>query len=70
MINAGATCQWIGHAGGSWEVACSGDYNGDGTDDILWFNPVGGSVGQYEMNDGVATWQGIGTAGGDWEVIA
>ena len=28
------------------------------------------AVGQYEMDDGVATWQAIGTAGADWDVIA
>ena len=58
-----------GTAGANWEVVGSGDYNGDGTDDILWFNAATGTVGQYEMNDGVATWRGIGTAGANWEAV-
>ena len=63
-------CRDFGRAVSVWEDVGSGDFNGDGTDDILWFNEVTGAVGQYQMNDGAATWQGIGNAGDDWEVIA
>jgi hypothetical protein len=64
-----ATWQPIGTAGANWEIAGTGDFNGDGTDDILWFNTVTDAVGQFEMNNGSATWQLIGSGGGDWEII-
>jgi hypothetical protein len=44
------------------------DFNGDGTSDILWFNAVTGSVGQFEMNNGSPTWRSIGTSGANWEI--
>ncbi|MEM7426353.1 MAG: FG-GAP-like repeat-containing protein [Pseudomonadota bacterium] len=46
----------------------SGDYNGDGTEDILWFNPYSLRIGQWEMNDGNSSWKQIGTGGAGWEI--
>ncbi len=63
----GALSQWLGQANGgfvdnyanagnqiptSWHVAGTGDYNGDGRDDILW------------RNDNGALTQWLGTASG------
>ena len=45
----------------------SGDFNGDGTDDILWQNETNGRVGQFEMNDGNASWGFISRAGNGYE---
>ncbi|MEP5761825.1 MAG: CAP domain-containing protein [Litoreibacter sp.] len=44
------------------------DFNGDGTDDILW-RKDDGKVGQWELNDGVATYATIGNSGLDWDIV-
>ncbi|MEM7425132.1 MAG: FG-GAP-like repeat-containing protein [Pseudomonadota bacterium] len=49
-------------------VGPSGDYNGDGTDDLGWFNPQTLRVGQWEMNNGNSSWKHIGTGGAGWEI--
>ncbi|MEM7429664.1 MAG: FG-GAP-like repeat-containing protein, partial [Pseudomonadota bacterium] len=46
-----------------------GDFDGDFTDDMLWFNPNAYSVGQWEMNNGNSTWDFIGTAAAGWEAL-
>lgn len=43
----------------------SSDFDGDGIDDILFFNESTRTVGQFGMPD--ATWSGIGNAGTSWE---
>ena len=45
----------------------SGDFNGDGTDDILWQNATNGRVGQFQMNDGNKSWDFISRAGNGYE---
>jgi len=52
-----------------WSVAAIGDYNGDGTDDILWQEDATGFVGMYEMHDGAATWVNIGSSAPGWEIV-
>jgi len=42
------------------------DFDGDGFDEVLFFNPTNSTVGQYEMPLGI--WDVIGTAGANWEV--
>lgn len=41
------------------------DFDGNGTDDILFFNESTRTVGQFRMPE--ATWGGIGAAGSNWE---
>ncbi|ARE38882.1 MSHA pilin protein MshA [Rhodovulum sp. P5] len=43
------------------------DFNGDGTDDVLWRKETG-HVGYWEMQDGDETFHAIGYAGTDWSV--
>ncbi len=57
-MDSGSVGAWVHVNSGTvgWSVAAIGDYNGDGTDDILWQNNSSGFVGLYEMHDGAATW--------------
>ena len=59
----GANWNALGNAGGNFLAAGTGDYNGDGTDDVLWYNSANGNVGQYVMVNGQATWQPLGQGG-------
>jgi hypothetical protein len=45
---------------GTWRVKGAGDYNGDGTTDLFWFNTGNGTMGIWFM-DGttVSQWQGM-----------
>ncbi|MFV1874309.1 hypothetical protein [Nioella sp.] len=60
--------QGLGQASFDWDIVGTGDYNGDGTDDILWRNVNTGSVGMYAMDNGSPSWQTIGQAGLAWDV--
>jgi hypothetical protein len=51
-----------GGPAGGWQVAGTGNFNGDGTGDILWINPVQGLVGYWVMANDVVV--GYPTAGG------
>jgi len=63
-MDAGNVAAWVGVNSGTrgWSVAAIGDYNGDGTDDVLWQEDATGFVGLYEMDDGVAMWVNIGNS--------
>ena len=45
----------LGGSGVDHKVVGVGDFNGDGTSDILWRNDATGDVGYWEMNDGTQT---------------
>ena len=45
-----------------WQVAGTGDFNGDGTGDILWINPAQGLVGYWLMANNAV--EGYPAAGG------
>ena len=45
-----------------FQIAGIGDFNGDGTDDILFFNPANGALNAFEVHNFTATaWQGVGS---------
>jgi hypothetical protein len=48
-----------------------GDFNGDRSSDILWWNSTTGYVGYYQMNNGRTTWVGIGGVdpASSWRII-
>jgi hypothetical protein len=58
----GQVASWnvIGTANTSYQVAGIGDYYGNGTDDILWRNPITGDTALWQMNNGQATSHDLG----------
>jgi hypothetical protein len=52
-----------GAAIGEWEISGVGDFNGDGTDDVLWYNTQSGLMGAWLVDNGVySAWSGIAGA--------
>jgi hypothetical protein len=47
-----------------------GDFNGDGTSDVLWRNDSTGHVGIWEMHNNAQTWHDLGGSGVDFKVAA
>jgi len=66
------TVEWanLGQAGAGWQITGTGDFDGSGTDDILWRHNDG-SLGQFSFPGGTSphSWQAIGSAGADWDVV-
>jgi hypothetical protein len=58
----------IGWAPPSWQVAGVGDYNGDGTSDILFRDSAGGTLDEFQMHNGQPTWAGVAWAPTSWQV--
>ena len=59
--------------GASWQVRCTGDFDGDGRSDILWQDPTTGAVSVWKMgSDGLSKTEGsIGAPSGpgpQWQV--
>lgn len=54
---------------GTWKMKGAGDYNGDGTTDIFWYNPSNGTTGVWFMEGvSVQQWQGMpGLDAARWE---
>lgn len=60
----------LGVVGTQWQVASTGDYDGDGDDDVLWRNGENGDVGWWGMQGGfIASWNSLGNVATDWQVV-
>jgi hypothetical protein len=61
--------QNLGSYNPAWQFAGIGDFDGDGTSDVLWRNPTTGSVDEWRMANG--QWQqsiDLGSHGQNWQV--
>ena len=59
----------IDPAGGN-AIAGTGDYNGDGTADVLFYDQITGGVHAFEVHNFIATqWQGVGGVATEWHVV-
>src|SRR5207248_3187788 len=52
-----------------WTIAGTGDFNGDGRTDLLWYNPTTGQVVEWLLNGTSVIGGGSpGSAGSPWSV--
>jgi hypothetical protein len=73
-IDPGHTVAWagspdLGSRPAPWQVAGVGDFNGDGTSDILWRNSSTGQLDEWHMAGG--QWAGstdLGSRGLEWQI--
>jgi hypothetical protein len=59
----------LGSHGGGYQVAGVGDFNYDGTADVLWHNPTTGAAETWQLHDG--NWSqsvDLGSHGAGWQV--
>ena len=72
MVN-GVNTGWhdIGATSTAYSVVGIGDYNGDGTSDILFRNAATGDTGFYQMVNGAnAGWHDIGASSTAYHVVS
>ena len=61
--------EWIGNQGSGWKIETTGDYNGDGKDDILWHNDTSGQTVEWLMNGAqVASIVDLGKVPTTWSI--
>jgi VCBS repeat-containing protein len=73
-FDPGSTVVWagtidLGTHGGNYQIVGTGDFDGDGTSDVIWRNPTTGQVDEWHMVNG--NWGGsidLGTHGADYQV--
>src|SRR5262249_51625872 len=61
----------IGSAANNWQIAGSGDFNGDGTSDIVWRDGNTGQAAVWTMQNGAIAANGvavIGSAANNWQI--
>jgi hypothetical protein len=71
-MNGTTVTSWIslGVIPTAWQIAGTGDFNGDGQPDILWQNTVTGERGVYLMNGAAVTgWVSLGTIPAAWSMM-
>jgi len=60
----------LGAPPNSWHIDAVGDFNGDGTSDILWRNDSG-AVGIWEMHNGaVQSYVNLSSPPTSWHIVA
>jgi len=73
-FDPGSTVVWagtidLGTHGGNYQIAGTGDFDGNGTTDVIWRNPTTGQIDEWHMVNG--NWGGsidLGTHGPDYQV--
>jgi hypothetical protein len=50
-----SSAQGVGTIASGWTIAQTGDFNGDGKSDILWYHSASGSIGAWLMNGATIT---------------
>ncbi|MGH6797712.1 MAG: FG-GAP-like repeat-containing protein, partial [Roseiarcus sp.] len=58
----------LGVVGASWQIAGTGDFNGDGHSDILWRNSNGDTELWNSNGSGGFAGQDLGVVGTSWSV--
>jgi hypothetical protein len=55
----------------NWKIAATGDFNGDGKDDLLWYNTATGQVYETQMNGMSVLGEGFvySVADPNWQVV-
>ena len=55
---------------GGWNLIASGDFNGDGTDDLMWQNAGTGATSEWLMAGGSVASNPFTPAAPGWNVVA
>ena len=59
----------LGQAPNDWQIAVTGDFNADGTSDILWRSSFFGYVAIWFMNGGaISQASSVGVLATDWTI--
>ncbi len=58
----------LGNVGTTWSVAQTGDYNGDGTSDILWRDTSGNTAIWFMNGLAIGSTAGLGNVPTTWTV--
>ena len=66
--SGGFTGEDLGVVGNSWQIAGTGDFNGDGHSDILWRNTNGDADLWNSNGSGGFTGEDLGVVGNSWQI--
>jgi hypothetical protein len=68
MSNNNPTWNLLSSNANGWTVVGRGDYNGDGTRDILWYNAQAQQLGEW-VNGNSSTWTLLSSSTNGWTVV-